>query len=184
MMLHQNTVGDTFETQEVDLWHMIEMAQELDVTPLGAQGAVVWDPFVAPGGRSQRYITENAHTPGQFGETPNYDDETAESMRNSTVDVIIANPPFSSKVAVLEKLVFDWKKPFVLLLPTATLQRKFMQRFLSVGEWTIHIPDRFLRFHVGGVPCPSPPFPSAFYAWKPAQFPSVRILYLKNHPEE
>lgn len=179
MMLHQNTIGDTFETEKRDLDYMLMMAEDLQVTEHPDLPPVVWDPFVAPGGWSQRYLHGNART---LYASPTYDEATIENIQR--IDVVLANPPFSSKQKVLEKLVFEWKKPFVILLPTATLQRKFMRRYLAIGEWEIHIPNRFLRFHIGGVPCPSPPFPSAFYAWKPSRYRRVTVKYLWDYDGE
>lgn len=169
-MLRPSNAGDTFETEEVDLNYMIDLAlTRVCENPY----ATLWDPFVAPGSHSQEYIARNANVAVSGLE---YDTATSLDIQRH-VDCIVTNPPFSKKAEILEKLIFDWEVPFVMILPTAALQRNYMQRFLSVGEWQIFIPHRFLRFHVGGQRCHSPPFPSAFFAWKPYCYHTLRIFY-------
>jgi hypothetical protein len=169
-MMLRSPSGDTFETEEVDLKFMLDLAP----------GNFIWDPFVAPGSFSQRFISE--HCSGPSVNDIVYDTATREQVQ-SRVDCIVTNPPFSKKEPVLQRLVVDWEVPFVIILPTSALQRKFMRRFLAIGEWEIYIPNRFLRFHVAGRPCPSPPFPSAFFAWQPSDINSVKIRYI-DHPDQ
>lgn len=172
MMLRPSNAGDTFETEEVDLDYMIDIALSCVCE---FPDVILWDPFVAPGSRSQAYLARNAYTPRDNDLA--YDTATKDQVRRLGVDCIVTNPPFSKKAEILEKFIFDWEVPFVMILPTAALQRNYMQRFLSVGEWQIFIPNRFLRFHVGGQRCHSPPFPSAFFAWKPHAYPAIHIFY-------
>lgn len=165
--------GDDFETEACDLDLMIVLAKDAvrGVRPM------LWDPFVAEGSFSQQYIAQKE----LYAHGIDWDTTDLETIRAS-VDCIVTNPPFSYKAKLLKELVEDLGVPFVLLLPTATLQRKFMRRFLTQGVWEIHIPDRFLWFHRQGTTCPSPPFPSAFFVWRPTDDGYNKVsLYYFNH---
>lgn len=173
-MLRPSNAGDTFETEEVDLDYMLSLVRD-HCSSLSVP--VVWDPFVAPGSASQRFIAQRAHSPAVelAWELTTHDD-----VRDAGVQYIVTNPPFSNKSEVLRKLLY-LGLPFVVILPTATMQRVFMQEFFKDGNWRIMIPNRFLRFHVGGQRCHSPPFPSAFYFWKPSDHNRVSVDFF-DHP--
>jgi hypothetical protein len=175
MMLRPSNAGDTFETEPVDLEFMVRHIKYRD----NFRNVCVWDPFVAPGSASQRYLASISIPPSNDLEWGR-EDTTKEAIRRAGVEYIVTNPPFSSKAKVLRDLI-SIGLPFAVILPTATMQRVFMQEFFKKGQWHIQIPSRFLRFHVGGRRCHSPPFPSAFYFWTPSELSYVSVGFI-NYP--
>lgn len=175
-MLRPSNAGDTFETEPVDLEYMLAIVKD-HCSSLSVP--VVWDPFVAPGSASQRYIAQRVNTPAvQLA----WELATHDGVRDAGVQYIVTNPPFSNKSEVLRKLL-HLGLPFVVILPTATMQRVFMQDFFKNGYWRVMIPNRFLRFHVGGRRCHSPPFPSAFYFWTPSVQGHVSVHFFDHLSE-
>lgn len=60
-------------------------------------------------------------------------------------DVIVSNPPFSSKDKVLERL-YSFKKPFAILLPLNYLQGKTRFKFFTQGIQLLSFDSR-ISFH-------------------------------------
>ena len=60
-------------------------------------------------------------------------------------DVIVSNPPFSSKDKVLERL-YSFKKPFAILLPLNSLQGKTRFKFFTQGIQLLSFDSR-ISFH-------------------------------------
>lgn len=60
-------------------------------------------------------------------------------------DMIVSNPPFSSKNKVLERL-YSFKKPFAILLPLNSLQGKTRFKFFTQGIQLLSFDSR-ISFH-------------------------------------
>ena len=60
-------------------------------------------------------------------------------------DMIVSNPPFSSKDKVLERL-YSFKKPFAILLPLNSLQGKTRFKFFTQGIQLLSF-DSSISFH-------------------------------------
>lgn len=60
-------------------------------------------------------------------------------------DIIVSNPPFSSKDKVLERL-YSFKKPFAILLPLNSLQGKTRFKFFKQGIQLLSFDSR-ISFH-------------------------------------
>ncbi|KAH9260817.1 hypothetical protein BASA82_000130 [Batrachochytrium salamandrivorans] len=79
-------------------------------------------------------------------------------------DVVITNPPFSQKKAVLEKLLKDGK-PFVMIMPVSVVCTKMYSQFIDEG--TIVVPRSRIQFIRGGTTTQGKcPFDSFYYFWK------------------
>tara|TARA_R110001599_G_scaffold352904_1_gene589267 strand:- start:220 stop:705 length:486 start_codon:yes stop_codon:yes gene_type:complete len=78
-------------------------------------------------------------------------------------DYIIDNPPFSIKQQVLERCV-SLKKPFALLLPIETLERKYFKLLVKDQDFTMIIPNKRYNF-VGGSNKKNVMFKSCFYCF-------------------
>lgn len=142
---------ENYETMPHDIRFMLShVDKETDV---------VWDPFYCSGfsGRYMEHLGYNTvHT-----------DEDFFSYKNPPNDVtfIVSNPPFSVKHKVLNRLL-KFSLPFVLLLPTCTMQRQYF-RNLAISDkhssWHVALPDQTIRFHKSGIVQPTPPFFSGFF---------------------
>ena len=60
-------------------------------------------------------------------------------------DMVVSNPPFSSKDKVLERL-YSFKKPFAILLPLNSLQGKTRFKFFTQGIQLLSFDSR-ISFH-------------------------------------
>jgi hypothetical protein len=100
---------------------------------------VVWEPFSdIPNLEGVAYLKsicrEVIMKTGDF-----FDCETPEC------DYIISNPPFSIKKQILEKLkILD--KPFILILPTLSIQTKYMKHIFN-DELQIIMPTKKMFFY-------------------------------------
>lgn len=63
-------------------------------------------------------------------------------------DIIISNPPFSKKLKIFERIIFDFRKPFVLLMNMMAINyQNISNLFQSVGEdIQFLIPDKKVSF--------------------------------------
>ncbi|KAH9260273.1 hypothetical protein BASA81_001443 [Batrachochytrium salamandrivorans] len=79
-------------------------------------------------------------------------------------DIIITNPPFSNKKAVLEKLMKDGK-PFIMIMPISVICTKMYSKFLDEG--TIVMPRSRIQFARDGKTTQGKcPFDSFYYYWR------------------
>ena len=63
-------------------------------------------------------------------------------------DIIISNPPFSKKLEIMERIVFDLKKPFVLLMNMMAINYQNISNFFQFINPDIQfiIPDKKVSF--------------------------------------
>ena len=73
------------------------------------------------------------HTNSEFFET------------NIEYDYIIDNPPYSCKEKVIRKCI-ELNKPFCLLLPIDTLERKYISNLFKDEDFTVIIPKKRWKF--------------------------------------
>lgn len=151
-----DNLGDNYETHPFDLNYMLTrwVDREHDV---------VWDPFVASGS-SQREMEKRGYR--VYGGTEN----VMELERAPpSVTIIVTNPPFSDKSAILRKLA-SFNVRFVLLLPTIVIQRDYFSAVVrsSFRHWHVALPNKSLAFHGNGRVQHLPAFKSCFIASSPA----------------
>lgn len=82
-------------------------------------------------------------------------------------DIIISNPPFSLKTEILERL-FQINKPFAILLPLPSLQRKGIDQFWDKGLQLLSFDKRIDYINSGsnGNTIKGTPFASAYFCFK------------------
>ena len=94
----------------------------------------VWAPFYNEGLINQyEFPFQMIHTETDFFET------------NIDYDYIIDNPPYSSKEKVIRRCV-DLGRPFCLLLPIDTLERKYISILFKDKDFTVIIPKKRWKF--------------------------------------
>ena len=94
----------------------------------------VWFPFFCEGLiNSYTFPFQMIHTDTDFLET------------NIDFDYIIDNPPFSCKMEVIRRCIL-LNKPFCLLLPIDTLERKYISDLFKDKNFTIIIPKKRWKF--------------------------------------
>lgn len=111
-----------------------------DILHLIPRDKLIWDPFYC-NGRSGQYMTELGlnvyHTDVDFFE-------------NNFGDIIISNPPFAKKKEVLTRLI-ELDKPFMLLLPTNTINYQYFHTIFNHKKIQIIIPPKRINFIKDGI---------------------------------
>ena len=94
---------------------------------------VIWEPFYG-NGTSGKYLRELGcnviHEPIDF-------------FTHNLGDIVVSNPPFSKKKEVIERLV-SLDKPFILIMPVATLYTTYTRKYLPGLK--ILVPRRRIQF--------------------------------------
>lgn len=94
----------------------------------------IWAPFYCEGLiKSYTFPFEMIHTTTDFFDT------------DIEFDYIIDNPPYSIKEKVIKKCI-ELGKPFCLLLPIDTLERKYISTLFKDKDFTIIIPKKRWKF--------------------------------------
>jgi hypothetical protein len=99
------------------------------------QNKIIWEPFYG-NGDSGRFLTELNF---------NVIHEKEDFFEHNKGDIVISNPPFSLKKEIVERLI-ELDKPFILLMPSATLLCSYMRELLA-DDLQIIIPRRRIQFH-------------------------------------
>lgn len=141
----RRTVSDVYETMPRDVMFMLryfDVDKERDV---------VWDPFPADTHGLTRTAAEEGYN---VCETEFGSDALALMEPPTGATVIVSNPPFSRKVDIFGWLCDRMCLPFILLMPSPTLQRNYFSAFLReyASTWDFHvvIPNQWIGFHRNG----------------------------------
>ena len=94
----------------------------------------VWAPFYNEGLINQyEFPFQMIHTETDFFET------------NIEYDYLIDNPPYSVKEKVIRRCI-DLRRPFCLLLPIDSLERKYISTLFKDRDFTVIIPKKRWKF--------------------------------------
>lgn len=141
--------NDDYDTCPRDLQFMLSLCNNDDV---------VWDPFVCDG-FSQRYMTHLGYAVYE-SDVDFFDVDSAPEVTK-----IVTNPPFSNKQRVLQHLV-QLGIDFVLLVPSTMITTNYFNDAINstcnTHEWSIYIPNKVVKYHVGGQLKTGCPFNSMF----------------------
>ena len=97
-------------------------------------GKVIWEAFYGDG-NSGKYLQELGF---------NVIHQDIDFFNFCLGDIVISNPPFSLKKQVIERLV-ELQKPFILLMPSATLLCSYVRELLG-NDLQIIIPRKRIQF--------------------------------------
>ena len=78
-------------------------------------------------------------------------------------DIIVSNPPFSNKRAIINHL-YEINKPFILILPLSILACQYFTKFID--DITVIIPKRRIQFLKDSQKTNGCTFDSAYFCWK------------------
>lgn len=87
-----------------------------------------------------------------------------EEHKNIDYDVIISNPPFSSKIKILNQLKLI-NKPFMILIPVTSLASQYIYKIFN-NELQILIPSKRIQFILDGNQSSRNCFSCIWIAWK------------------
>lgn len=103
---------------------------------------IIWCPFDEEWSAFYRRLKEEGYNVVRSSLKDGHDFFTYEPDK---WDMIVSNPPFSSKDKVLERL-YSFKKPFAILLPLNSLQGKTRFKFFTQGIQLLSFDSR-ISFH-------------------------------------
>ena len=92
----------------------------------------IWCPFYFKGDHTLSEFKNIIHTDEDFFET-------------NKGEIVIDNPPFSTKKQVLQRLK-DLEKPFILILPVSTITYQYFQNIFKGDNIQIIIPKKRIKF--------------------------------------
>ena len=91
--------------------------------------------------------------------------ESIDFFKNTHLgDLIVSNPPFTKKKEVLETLV-KLNKPFILLMPLATLSREYFRRLFIDKAFLLALPHKRIQFIKQGHATSKCNFECAFFCY-------------------
>jgi hypothetical protein len=123
-----------------DSWYTPKSAFE-DIAHLIPKDKIIYEPFYGDGS-SGKYLTELGF------EVEHHDIDFFEPTTPFTYDVIITNPPYSSKSRTFKRLR-ELDVPFMLLLPVSTISKGFTKKYF-LNDLQMVIPSKRIHFVRGG----------------------------------
>lgn len=138
-----------------------------DISKYIPKGKTIWEPFNTVKDKNSLKSSRNLKELGFKVIRKPYDPDTKRNdfFESNHGDIVVSNPPFSMKREVLERLK-KIEKPFILLLPHATMNTKyFRDMFLNDKELGIIIPRKridFLNKRNDASNC----FECSYYCWR------------------
>lgn len=115
---------------------------------------IIWEAFYGDG-KSGEYLRE-------LGFEVIHED--IDFFKENRGDIIVSNPPFSSKMAVLKRLK-ELDKPFILLLPASALGTKTLQELYG-NTLQVIVPKGRICYIKNGKQTAGVWFASFFYCYK------------------
>lgn len=117
----------------------IKFFQEHEYRPL------IWLPFDTEESQYYKILKENGF---QVVRSHLNDDKDFFHYQPAQFDIIVSNPPFSLKLDVFERIIFDLKKPFVLLMNLMAINYQEIGNLFQFVNPKIQfiIPDKKVSF--------------------------------------
>ena len=121
------------------IWDMILKYLNLD------KSAIIYDPFFNTG-KSKQYLNELG-----YNNVIHEKEDFFQNYQNKNYDIILSNPPFSTKQKIL-KILYELDKPFILILPTSIISKLYVKNIFGddIDKIQYIVPARRLQFEVNG----------------------------------
>ena len=110
---------------------------------------LIWEPFWL-NGNSGKHLTDLGF---------NVIHENLDFFEHDFGEIVVSNPPFSRKKAILKRLV-DLGKPFILIMPVSVLTTEFIR---CVPDLQIIVPPKRVQFLKDGEQTKHVSFGSLYY---------------------
>ena len=106
---------------------------------------IIWVPFDTEESQYYKILKEKGF---QIVRSHLNDDKDFFHYQPEQFDIIVSNPPFSQKLKIMERIIFDLKKPFVLLMNMMAINyQEIGNLFQSVNpKIQFIIPDKKVSF--------------------------------------
>lgn len=106
---------------------------------------VLWEPF-NDGSEKSLQASKDLQSLGFHVISKPYNEQTGENdfFTSNYGDIVVTNPPFSIKKKVLFRL-YDLDKPFMLIVPTSTINNQYYKKFREHTQ--VIIPPKRINFN-------------------------------------
>ena len=106
---------------------------------------VIWLPFDTEESQYYKILKEKGF---EVVRSHLNDDKDFFTYQPEQFDIVISNPPFSKKLEIMERIAFDLKKPFVLLMNMMAINYQNISNFFQFLNPKIQfiIPDKKVSF--------------------------------------
>jgi len=121
------------------IWDMILKYLNLD------KSAIIYDPFFNTG-KSKQYLNELG-----YNNVIHEKEDFFQNYDKYKYDILISNPPFSTKQKIL-KILYELNKPFILILPTSIISKLYVKNIFGddIDKIQYIVPSKRLQFEVNG----------------------------------
>ena len=140
-------VADEWATPSILINMLIPYLEmwELDFIDKNGRKPVIWLPFDT---EESKYYTILKEKQFEVVRSHLNDDKDFFTYQPNQFDIIVSNPPFSKKLEIMERIAFDLKKPFVLLMNMMAINYQNISNFFQFVNTKIQfiIPDKKVSF--------------------------------------
>ncbi len=145
---------DDYETPK-DAW--------MNIRPYLPLNKKAYDPFIC-NGLSEIYFKQLEIPYIEAIKEDFFDDKHKDYILQS--DYILSNPPFSLKKEVLNRLVNDFDIPFILIMPSSTMNYMYFRNIFKDKELQIAIPRKRIQFLKNGIELKGCCFDCLYFCYK------------------
>ena len=154
MLLKNKDGTNNFSGNKEDNYTTPKIAWELIFQYISCDTKKVWQPFFNEGTAGEYLKELNINSYHEDKDFFDYEPE---------FDYLIDNPPYSIKERIFKRCI-ELDKPFALLLPMDTLERRYFKKLFDGKDLTIIIPNKRFNFY-GGENKGSAPFKTAWFCY-------------------
>jgi hypothetical protein len=128
-----------------------------DISHIIPRDKIIWEAFHGDGTSAQHLI--------ELGfVVVSFPGEDFFSVQHGHGDIIVTNPPFSKKLAVMRHLK-TLGKPFIVILPAGVVHTRYMQDLYN-NELQVIVPYRRIQFQRDGLDQGRCNFECFYFCWK------------------
>ena len=140
-------VQDNYNTPSILINMLVPYLRKWEIDFVNENGyrPLIWLPFDTEESQYYKILKEQGF---QVVRSHLNDDKDFFTYQPEQFDIVVSNPPFSKKLEIMERIAFDLKKPFVLLMNMMAINYQNISNFFQFLNPKIQfiIPDKKVSF--------------------------------------
>ena len=140
-------VQDNYNTPSILINMLVPYLRKWEIDFVNENGyrPLIWLPFDTEESQYYKILKEQGF---QVVRSHLNDDKDFFTYQPEQFDIVVSNPPFSKKLEIMERIAFDLKKPFVLLMNMMAINYQNIGNFFQFLNPKIQfiIPDKKVSF--------------------------------------
>ena len=140
-------VQDNYPTPSILVNMLVPYLKRWEIDFINKNGyrPLIWLPFDTEESQYYKILKEQGF---QVFRSHLNDDKDFFNYQPAQFDIIVSNPPFSQKLKIMERIIFDLKKPFVLLMNMMAINYQEIGNLFQFVNPKIQfiIPDKKVSF--------------------------------------